>query len=233
MIIRLRNGARYKIRSGKTSPGDAYIVNETWLYGVHNGIKDAVKKASVGIDIGAHIGVFSVFAARQNPGLKIYAYEPAEDNFKLLQENIALNKLEGRIVPVQAAVVGRDTGRRKLYLTGKEHGLYTIDEDQLEAIKNYNMRGEVGSVEVEALPLAGIFDANNIERCDFIKMDCEGSEYEILFNTPADLLKRVGAMSIEYHPGHDAKDLKAYLEKIGFAVTFPHRRLEVLLAIRH
>lgn len=231
LIVKLRNGARYKIRSKKISIADSYILNETWLYGVHRGIENIIKKSLLGIDIGAHIGAFSIFAASLNPSLKIYAYEPAPDNFKLLKENINLNKLENRIILNEIAIVGNSREKRELYLTGKEHGLYTIDKDYLEAIKTYDFHGAVKIVGVKTKTLKDVFSGYEIKSCDFLKIDCEGAEYEILFNTPLETLTKIGAMSVEYHSGHNVVELKKFLEDNGFTITFPHRRLDVLLAI--
>lgn len=231
LIIELRNGVRYKIRSKKISIADSYIFNETWLYGVHRGIKSIIREAKIGIDIGAHIGAFSVFAAFVNPSLKIYAYEPAPDNFKLLKKNINLNKFGNRIIPNEIAIVGDNGKTRELYLTGKEHGLYTIDRDYLEAIKSYDFHGAVKTIGVKTRTLKDVFSDCGIKFCAFLKIDCEGAEYEILFNTPPEILRKIKAMSVEYHSGHQVEELKKFLENSGFLVSFPHRRLDVLLAL--
>lgn len=236
MEIVLRNGVRYRIRSRKKSSGDAYIVNEVWLYGVHDGLKRIMREAEVGIDIGAHIGIFSVFAAMQNPFLKVYAYEPAPDNFNLLEENIRLNGLDGRIFPCAAAVVGGAEKTRVLQYAVHAEGLCTVNPAYLAIIKpieRYGLRDRaIVSLRVDAVRLEDIFIANRIERCDFLKMDCEGAEYEILCNAPAHILQKIKAMSVEYHYGYDIEALKKFLTEQGFTVSFPHRSLDVILAER-
>lgn len=236
MEIRLWNGIRYAVRTKGTSAGDAYIVNEIWLYGVHAGLRETVRDAAVGIDIGAHIGVFSVAAAMANPSLKVYAFEPVPDNFNLLQENVRLNGLGGRIVPVAAAVAGTAGRTRDLHLVARAEGLCTINPSYLAAIRGmerYGLRDKlVSSVRVEAVSLETVFRERDIGWCDFIKMDCEGAEYEILFSAPAHVLQRIGVMSVEYHYGGDFRELARFLERHGFSVSFPHPRLDVMLAKR-
>ena len=47
--------------------------------------------------------------------------------------------------------------------------------------------------------LKQIFDDNNIECCDFLKLDCEGAEYEIIKNLPSEYFRKIKKMVIEYH----------------------------------
>lgn len=232
LIVRLWNGFQYKMRSSKNSMSDAYIINATYLYGVHDGLKKAMQEARVGIDIGAHIGVVSIFAASLNPLLKIYAYEPAPDNFKLLKENIILNRLERRIIANQLAVVGSEEKERGLYLVGGRSECYTIDVDYLAGIKDEDVRGRKDEkVMVGCATLSDIFESHQIAHCDFLKIDCEGAEFEILLNANHDILKRIRFMSIEYHHhGLRVEQLKEFLESNGFKVIFPDPNLDVLVA---
>ena len=55
------------------------------------------------------------------------------------------------------------------------------------------------SVTVNSISLQQIFDNNNIDYCDFLKLDCEGSEYEIIKNLPTPYFKKIKKMIIEYH----------------------------------
>ena len=71
-------------------------------------------KSYIIIDVGANIGVYSIFAANANNTI-VYAFEPMIDNFKLLSENIRLNQLEKRILPFNSAV-GVKKEKRNLYL---------------------------------------------------------------------------------------------------------------------
>ena len=62
-------------------------------------------------------------------------------------------------------------------------------------------------------------DTNRLDRVDFLKMDCEGSEGAILLSTPADYLKRIGRLAIEFHDNVSAvahDQIQALLEQHGF-----------------
>jgi FkbM family methyltransferase len=58
------------------------------------------------------------------------------------------------------------------------------------------------------ITLAELFESAHIAHCDYLKMDCEGGEYEILTAAPDSTLQRISRMVIEYHegvtlPGHE------------------------------
>ncbi|HGJ67496.1 TPA: FkbM family methyltransferase, partial [bacterium] len=63
----------------------------------------------------------------------------------------------------------------------------------------------------------------SLDRIDLLKIDCEGSEYKILFKCPKEIIKKISKITMEYHPidkSRNAKTLKKFLEKNGFKVRF-------------
>ena len=59
-----------------------------------------------------------------------------------------------------------------------------------------------------------IFDNNNITNCDFLKLDCEGSEYEIIKNLPTEYFKKIKKMIIEYHMADTHPELLTELMEV-------------------
>lgn len=170
-----------------------------------------VEKNSVVIDIGANIGIYSIFATSASKSTTIYAYEPEPNNFNLLLENIRLNKLEENIAPFKLAICGRQ-GKRKLYLgdTSPFHSLYSES----------NFRG---GVEVECVSLKDIFDENKIKECDILKLDCEGAEFEIFYNAPDEYLRKIKKIRLEYHKKfqnrkYSIECLINFFERRGFKI---------------
>jgi len=92
---------------------------------------------------------------------------------------------------------------------------------------------------VETIALKDFFDGNGISKVDFLKIDCEGAEYEILYNCPQDVLRKIGKISMEYHnlnrmlekrglkasapKEYNGEELGLFLEKSGFNVTIRPR----------
>lgn len=216
MTILTRDGARFRIRDRRGESADAYVINECYLYGIHDKLLPYLKSAKVGLDIGAHIGSFSIFAATQSPAM-VYAFEPADNNLALLRENIRLNRLEGRVVPVEEAVSSK-TGTLDLYVN-QNSGLISTTKGHIEL---YGAPGGVrATVKAPATSLADFFAKRNIEFCDFMKVDCEGGEYDIFYNLPQHIFNKIGVMSIECHADADLNELAAFIRKQGFDVERP------------
>lgn len=167
-----------------------------------------IKEDDTIVDIGAQRGIFSVYAGAFAKKGCIISFEPESKNFQYLQKNIELNNLEN--IKVNKCAIGGERGKRKLYLcegnnTGG-HSLYA----------SYRR----GFEEVEIITLGEVFSKYNIQRCNLLKLDCEGSEYEILYSLKARNLNKIEKIAFEHHivMGEDINKLKKYLEKNRFKV---------------
>lgn len=120
-----RNGLKIKTKDGISSGTIAVI----FIKKDYGNISDN----SIIIDIGANIGVYSLFAS-QSKNTTIYAYEPMPENYNLLKENISLNKLKKNIFPFNLAIGAREE-KRKLYMgCSPFHSFYPISESPFNAL---------------------------------------------------------------------------------------------------
>ena len=216
MVVEVRDHSRFKVRDRRLELSDAYVINESYLYGIHDLILPYLRTAKVGIDVGAHIGSFTIFAAKRSPA-RIFAIEAAPNNFRVLEENIALNNLEDRITPLPLAVAGR-SGLIDLFLP-QNSGLTTTIKNHLTLYSADD--GPIEKIVVPALTLAEIFRQNAIDFCDFLKMDVEGGEYDILYHTPRAIFNKIKVMTIECHKDGDINALMQFLRNHGFEVERP------------
>ena len=223
-IIALQTGYRFKVRSLM----DVWIVKETCLDRNYESSSIKIEDGWTVIDIGAGIGDFSILVAKEHPSCRVYAFEPFPESFDLLQENLRLNTVSN-VVAFQAAV-GSKPGKMFLATTG-------------EAVQCTTVRGAIPSttitVEVHGFSLAEIFQLNGLRRCDFMKMDCEGCEFEVLLNADPRILKRISHICLEYHDGFTGfvhTDLVSYLQQNGFRTRITpnpvHDYLGLLYAYR-
>ncbi len=75
---------------------------------------------------------------------------------------------------------------------------------------------------VQATTLDAVFRVHDIERCDLLKIDCEGAEFDILFHACSDTLHRINRICLEYHNGltpFTHSDLVRLLQSNGFSVA--------------
>lgn len=158
------------------------------------------------VDVGANVGVFSLFAARM--ARVVYALEPSSSNFSLLKSNTAHAH---NVVPLNVACGSQD-GRASLDV-GSDPVSFSLAAQSPSANRET----------VEVVNLATLFDRYNIARCDFLKLDCEGCEFEIILDSDPNLLGRVDRIVMEYHDHLSARfshtDLLRALRQLGFETT--------------
>lgn len=167
-----------------------------------------IKQGGIVIDIGVCIGVFSIRCASER-GCIVYAYEPYEQSYKLAVENIKINNLESKIKIFNKAVTGDIYNIRDFYILPNHFAGSTF----------YPGEGiPYTKVKVECTTLNDILKDNNLDRCDMVKIDCEGEEKHILKETDVDTLEKIDKIVLEYHCYADGKEIMEYLRKMGFAV---------------
>ena len=159
---------------------------------------EEIPENSVVLDLGAHIGTFSLHVAKMR-GCEVYAYEPAPDTFNLLVENVGLNKLEGQIKCFQKAVAG-ESGIRKFFIAApySQGCSLFLDErpDAEDIIASQAM--------VSCVTLKQIFEEHSIESLGCLKMDIEDAEREVFNEESKPYLSRVEYLAVEWH-NYDGK----------------------------
>ena len=154
-----------------------------------------IKENDTVIDIGGHIGIFSVMATLY--GAKVLVYEPEKNNFEILRYNIK------NYSNIQAfnSMVSEQTGEADFYLNDSN-------------VAGHNAFGGDRKIEVHSTTLESIL--RNVNKVDLLKLDCEGSEYDILLSTD---LAKVQKIVMEYHGIGAALELGTYLLEEGFTIN--------------
>jgi FkbM family methyltransferase len=165
------------------------------------------------VDVGANAGYFSLFLLSRFPRARVWAYEPIPTNFELLEQyRQAHPDLELHTIPKAVTA----PACRTLTLHYERSDSYTTSASIRAGSEHLQ------ALEVEATSLSDILAEHQLEELDFLKLDCEGSEYDILFQSPDHLLRRIRRMAIETHPGPTEREqgaaLAGFLRKKGFAL---------------
>lgn len=149
------------------------------------------RNGDVVIDIGANIGTFSIYLAKTYPFLKIYSFEPVSGTFENFRKNLQINNISVETVtPVHKAVTKDDKGSPIgvcNYSTGGNSIYHTLGTTEV----------------VESISVAQIFEEYKIKKCRLFKIDCEGCEYEALYNTPDHYFSRIEHFRGEFHEMHE------------------------------
>jgi FkbM family methyltransferase len=147
---------------------------------------------------------------------KVVAIEADPDNFQLLKRNIALNKLTN-VMPLNYAVFSERT-RMKLYEQSASAKYNSLMLARAARTKNY--------VEVEADTLDSILKLNEVNQVNWIKIDVEGAEFEVLKGSTKTLSSENMSLLIEIHniedPGHH-HNIVDFLKYHNYEITFEQR----------
>lgn len=135
-----------------------------------------MKKDSTVIDVGANIGLFSVFSAGR--AKKVYAFEPTHGNFSILEKNIKDTKLGKKIIPIQKAV-GEREGRVTINYVKQAPGASYIEGAERDRVETYVKGLRKIPEDVEMTTLDSFVRKQGI-RVDFLKIDAEGYEPKVL-----------------------------------------------------
>jgi len=202
----------FKVRiSYRKNTVDEYIICENFWMKIYTPKKYQIKKTDTIFDIGSQIGTFSIYAAKKAKKGKIYCFEPVKDNFKYILKNIKLNNLKN-IKPYNKGVSNKNE-KIKLYHSESNTGGHSAYSKNNIKSKNYEI--------MECISLKRVIDENKIEKVDFLKMDCEGGEYNILFKTPKKYIDKIQKIAMEYHDLNEKrnhKEIVNFLLKNNFRV---------------
>jgi FkbM family methyltransferase len=158
------------------------------------------------VDAGANIGAFSLYCARRAPGATIHALEPFPSTRARLAQTLAQNRLTSRVKVYELALADVNSGgsTRHMANEGPSQSRGTTSEPV------------AGSVAVQVSTLEQFLDDAKITEADFLKMDIEGAEHEVLHAASPSVLRRFREIALEYHPNGSADALFQKLSSCGF-----------------
>lgn len=159
------------------------------------------------IDVGAYRGETALFFCACGAE-SVIAAEPAPDNYAIAQKNILASPYHNRIKILPVAVSDAK-GTMTMRLNLKNPYAHSLQETSPSADS-----AEV--VPVEVWSFKDLIAYSSWEVIDLVKLDCEGAEYPILLNTPAEILQRVKRWAIEYHG--PVEPLRSRLKELGYQV---------------
>jgi FkbM family methyltransferase len=162
------------------------------------------------VDIGANVGFFSLAVYSKFPKAKIYAFEPHPYCFKVMQNyNQEFKRFDWKVY--NQAVSNKN---EEIFLnTSNLEGFTTVTSV-------FKKSEDIKVFAVKAIRFDTFLKENKIGKIDFIKLDCEGSEYEILYALPKETFKIIKSLCIETHKGENEdqnlNSLNNFLKNVGY-----------------
>jgi FkbM family methyltransferase len=202
-----------------------YVVNEIFTKRRYDHPGFRIQPTDTIVDIGANMGIFVLWAARQATQGKILAIEPTSA-IDVLRMNVERNGLSN-VVPIQAAA-GIDGGKFEIvtypgFNIVNHHAGWRPKRWTKFFIwllyRKYQSKPVLEHAQVRSLKR--MLDENGIERVNYLKCDCEGGEYEIFHTLGDETFSRIDKIAMEFHeyaPGQHRQELVDILKRHGFAV---------------
>jgi FkbM family methyltransferase len=173
------------------------------------------------VDIGAHVGLFSLDMAC-NGAKFVIAVEADLDNYMYLLENVQENNKLGRVFPVLAAVSDKSFNFLSIYSSQGNSGM-----------KSLKYKSSAPSRPVSSIALEDVLTPvhNRFGKTDFLKIDIEGAEWATLSERErlSSELRKVEYIDVEYHEltnslyyepeEHQLSNLVDYFTSLGFSIT--------------
>lgn len=145
-------------------------------YLCHTFIADFLNENSNVIDLGGNKGEFSGFIL-DNFNSNIYVVEPIPELFKQISENFKIRKFQYCI-----------SNQKEIEIS--------IPENQCATIYDKNFKDKIIC---QGITLGEFLKQNNISKIDLLKVDIEGAEIEMFETTPAEILKNINQITVEFH----------------------------------
>jgi FkbM family methyltransferase len=202
-IFKTRTGKKILVRAWAD---DVRIVKS--IFAKKNYVNEfvSIMPNSVVVDVGANIGAFAIFAAQW--AKKIFSFEPEPENFRLLCANIELNGLKN-VTPLRMAIA-KKRGKQDFYMAEKQHS----------GTHSFFLHHYEKEIEVKTLSIEDLIEQESLAKIHFLKLDCEGSEVEIIEGLSLETAKKIEQIALEFHQMNDysAEDMVGKLTMLGFDV---------------
>ncbi|MGE5172127.1 MAG: FkbM family methyltransferase [Rudaea sp.] len=206
-VVRFRDGPALACRDAM----DLWVAKETCLDRDYERYGTAIASGWTIVDIGAGIGDFTILAARAAHAGRVVACEPATGAVKLLRENLQRNGVTNVDV-IDAAIAATASPRA---LSVHRHGA---------TASTLGVAPDERSLTVAAMTLADVLARIPSGRCDLLKSDCEGAEFDFLLAADDATLARIRRIVLEYHDWHGNHHaaLEERLREAGFSTVSTH-----------
>jgi FkbM family methyltransferase len=190
----------------RPSSNDSFTFDEIFVEQVYRELFNHVPDAKTCIDLGANIGLATLYLAAKYRTCRFVCVEPEPHNYRLLHANVRPLVATDRCRTLRAAVWSTNTDLVMNPLESAGH------------VNQVSVREDKGGKQVKGLSMAKIMQFAGFEKVDILKVDIEGSEVP-LFSGDVSWLAKMRSLAIEFHGGsREHCGFDAAMQKHGFRV---------------
>lgn len=186
-----------------------HIMAEVYKEQVYRPYLPLERENTIAIDIGANIGIVSLYLSRYFE--KVISLEPSKNHFDALSRNLVSNNITN-VTPINKAL---------FIQTGEYDFGGPPDNKTMRSLHAAVWDKGKADEKVQTITLDELFEEQNIDHVDLLKLDVEGSEVEIVsskgFAKVADKIKMIVGEQHSWS-GRHANQLKDALKSNGFTV---------------
>ena len=167
---------------------------------VHNVYDIFIKKGFVVLDIGANVGLHSYYISRHFKNITLYSFEPFPANAKYIKDMISVNKITN--INLIEMAVGQNTGRSYFDTSINNHQGHIAEQGQLE---------------VSVTSLDDFLQEQGLQP-NFIKIDVEGAEAEVLNGFKKTIAPLYPTIIVEVHNEIQAKKVADFFRPFDYTL---------------
>jgi FkbM family methyltransferase len=185
-----QGGVDYRML-GQARGGDLWVLREVLVEETYRPILRLLPRGPLRIlDLGAHIGAFTIWLHRQHGVAEAFCFEPNPEFFTLLQFNLSQNGCEN--VRLYRQAMGGSTRQSEMWLDTVTHARSSLHRRSTSSFEHLLV--QVIALNEWLEKVGGTFD--------LLKMDCEGAEWEMLKAAPTAFM-RFSLVVAEVHEDPD------------------------------
>jgi len=224
-LKKLRKRKNFKVKTHGceliVNPNDEGLSLELLVFGDHERdttkfVSDYLEKGIICVDIGANIGYYStLYSKLVGQKGKLISIEPSPINFKYLEKNLQLQK--NKNYTLFNCACGNKDGIVKFLLDERANKCRVIQDKDEISYKN-------SVIEIPVRKLDDIVEETNLKNIDFLKIDVEGYEWNVLQGAIKSLKKFVPTIQIEIHlsilGSTKTKQVLQFLKDLNYSVIY-------------
>lgn len=186
----------------RTYSGDLQIFYDVFWHNIYRLPIKHFTNARTIVDIGAHIGMASLFFRLNAPNARIYALEADVENYQVLLKNLDIEIKRSDVIPIHVALTDRNT---EIYL---QRSRLSYNTSISQAATKLKVRG---------IAMKQFLQETRITTIDILKIDIEGAE-DLLFSADTAWLNNVENILIEIHSDTNLKQFEASVLPCHFQI---------------